>query len=92
LIAGGLPKKPANGSIIKTNRRLKTSTRLDDFVVMSSRGHRDSDHSVTSNATLNSGDTDDGAEFWRKHMFLSVVDSLIGELLRRFVGRVSYSG
>jgi len=69
LIAGCLPGKTANASVMKTNKRTKTSSRLDDFAVMSSFGHRDSDHSVTSNTTLNFGDTDDVAEYWRKHMF-----------------------
>ena len=55
---------------------------------MSSCGHREP---VTSNATLNSGGTDDCTGYWRKHMFLPIVDSLMGELQRRFMSDESLS-
>lgn len=71
----------------ETGRRSKGSrpSRFDDFIMSSTTGQRETVISVISNVTLSSDVTDDCKEYWRKHMFVPVVDLLIGELQRRFM-------
>lgn len=71
-------------------RQPRKLTRMEDFVIMSTCGQR-SEIIPNTDQQSSTAVADSKSETWRKQLFLPVIDTLVGELKRRFASPQSMS-
>ena len=72
-------------SLERSHKQIKQVSRMDDFLIMSTCGQREQHLDTSHGETQQPAPiVDDGGE-WRTQVFYPVVDSVVGEMKRRFL-------